>query len=106
MPPVTGTVQKRGAPIGAQLARADENKTDFPSALQPCTTSAPGCHVRRFGSPPSAATTYTSRLPAYSALNAIHFPSGEKCGFDVTPWKLVMRRALPPLRGTVQMLFA
>src|SRR3982750_2542297 len=49
---------------------------------------------------------YTSRLPAYSPLNAIHFPSGEKWGFNVCPWKLVKRRALPPERGTVQMLLA
>src|SRR3982751_1451604 len=49
---------------------------------------------------------YTSRLPAYSPLNAIHFPSGEKWGFNVCPWKLVKRRALPPERGTVQILFA
>src|SRR5262245_25161198 len=33
-------------------------------------------------------------------------PSGEKCGFDVRPWKLVRRRALPPARSTIQMLFA
>src|SRR5262245_26060491 len=33
-------------------------------------------------------------------------PSGEKCGFDVRPWKLVRRRAIPPARSTVQMLFA
>src|SRR5262249_10671014 len=59
-----------------------------------------------FGSPPSAATTYTSVLPAYSPLNAIQFPSGEKCGFEVWPWKLVSRRALPPARSTTQMLLA
>src|SRR5215467_322106 len=45
-------------------------------------------------------------LPAYSPLNAIHLPSGEKCGFVVCPWKLVIRRAMPPERSTVQMLFA
>ena len=26
-------------------------------------------------------------MPAYSPLNAIHFPSGEKCGFEVEPAK-------------------
>src|SRR2546426_1095210 len=84
-PPAAGTVQKRGAPLGDQVARVDENMIDFPSAVQPWTRSAPGCHVKRFGSPPSAGTTYTSRLPAYSPLKAIHFPSGEKCGLDVCP---------------------
>jgi hypothetical protein len=49
---------------------------------------------------------YTSKLPAYSPLKAIHLPSGEKCGLVVCPWKLVRRRALPPLRGTTQILFA
>src|SRR4051794_40201612 len=50
--------------------------------------------------------TYTSVLPAYSPLKAIDLPSGEKCGFDVSPWKLVRRRAMPPARSTIQMLFA
>src|SRR2546427_10185867 len=105
-PPSTGTVQKRGAPLGDQVARVVENMIDRPLGVQPCTLSAPGCQVSRFGSPPSAGTTYTSRLPAYSPLNAIHFPSGEKCGFEVWPWKLVIRRAMPPARGTVQMFCA
>src|SRR4029453_10302794 len=45
-------------------------------------------------------------LPASSPLNAISFPSGEKCGFVVWPWKLVRRRAAPPARSTTQMLLA
>src|SRR5712691_12679260 len=106
MPPSAGTVQKRGAPLGVHVARVEENKIDLPLGVQPCTVSAPGCHVRRRGSPPSAATTYTSKLPAYSPLKAIHFPSGEKCGFVVWPWKLVTRRATPPARGTTQMFCA
>ena len=105
-PPSAGTVQKRGAPLGAQLAREDENMIALPSGVHPCTKSLPGCHVSRFGSPPSAETTYTSTFPAYSALNAIDLPSGEKCGFDDSPWKLVSRRAVPPARSTIQMLFA
>src|SRR5580765_792514 len=68
--------------------------------------SWPGCHVSRFGSPPSAGTTYTSTLPAYCALNAISLPSGENFGFSVVPWKLVRRLAAPPARSTVQMLLA
>jgi hypothetical protein len=32
--------------------------------------------------------------------------SGEKLGFDVCPWKLVRRRASPPVRSTTQMLLA
>ncbi len=58
---------------------------DLPSGVQPCTVSLPGCQVNRFGSPPSAGTTYTSMLPAYSALKAIDLPSGEKRGFDDSP---------------------
>src|SRR5215210_4464653 len=82
-PPSTGTVQKRGAPLGAHVARDEAKMIALPSDVQPCTLSAPGCHVSRFGSPPSVATTYTSVLPAYSALNAISCPSGEKCGLVV-----------------------
>src|SRR6185436_19702032 len=82
-PPSAETVQKRGAPLGAQVARLEENRIDLPSGVQPSTRSAPGCHVSRFGSPPSAGTTYTSTLPAYSPLKAIHLPSGEKCGLVV-----------------------
>src|SRR3954466_4653117 len=105
-PPSIGTVQKRGAALGADVARDEAKTIDLPSGVQPCTLSAPGCHVSRFGSPPSAATTYTSTLPAYSPLNAIDLPSGEKCGLVVWPAKLVRRRALPPARSTVQMLLA
>ncbi len=56
-PPSAGTVQKRGAAVGAQVARAEANITDLPSCVQPCTVSAPGCQVSRFGSPPSEGTT-------------------------------------------------
>src|ERR1035437_2195917 len=45
-------------------------------------------------------------FPAYSALNASVFPSGENWGFDDSPWKLVRRRARPPARSTIQMLLA
>ena len=65
--------------------RVEEYTIDFPSGVHPCTSSGAGCHVNRLGSPPAAGTTYTSVLPAYSALNAISFPSGEKCGDDVRP---------------------
>src|SRR5262249_10293928 len=100
------TVQNRGAAAGAQVARLEANTTDFPSAVQPWTTSGTGCHVSRRGSPPSAETTYTSRVPAYSPLNAIHLPSGEKRGLPAWPWKLVSRRASPPARGTIQTFWA
>src|SRR5262252_289158 len=105
-PPATGTVQKRGAAAGAHVARPEADTIDFPSGVQPSTTSGPGCHVSRRGSPPSAETTYTSRLPAYSPLNASHLPSGEKRGLLACPWKLVSRRASPPARGTIQMFCA
>src|SRR5690606_21541663 len=74
-----------------------------PSGVQPCTMSAPGCHVSRFGSPPSIGSTYTSVLPPYWALNATVLPSGENAGFVSCPWKLVRRRAAPPSRPTIQM---
>src|SRR5262245_18702161 len=106
MPPSTGTVQNRGAPLGAHVARELANITAFESGVQPCTTSPPGCHVSRLGSPPSAGTTYASTLPLYSALKAIHFPSGENFGLVVAPWKLVIRRATPPFLSTVHTLLA
>ena len=58
------------------------------------------------GSPPLADTMYTSMLPAYSPLNAIRFPSGEKRGLLAWPWKLLTRFASPPARGTTQMFCA
>src|SRR5262249_19989356 len=105
-PPATGTVQNLGAPVGAQVARVEANTIDLPSGVQPSTTSGLGCQVSRFGSPPSADTTYTSRLPSYSSLNATQRPSGEKRGLPARPWKLVSRRASPPARGTIQMFWA
>src|ERR1041385_3312025 len=105
-PPVTGTVQNRGAAAGASVARPEANTIDLPSGVQPSTTSGLGCHVSRLGSPPPPETTYTSALPAYSPLNAIHLPSGEKRGFEACPWKLVSLRASPPARGTIQMFCA
>src|SRR5687768_14074072 len=103
-PPVTGTVQKRGAPVGAWVARPDENTTCLPSGVQPCTWSLPGCQVSRFGSPPRDGTTYTSVLPAYWPLKAISAPSGENCGLVASAAKLVIRRASPPERATTQIL--
>ena len=38
-------------------ARADVNSTLLPSGVKPWTVSAPGCQVKRFGTPPSDATT-------------------------------------------------
>src|SRR5262245_16516974 len=105
-PPAAGTVQKRGAAAGAHVARPEANTIALPSGVQPCTRSGSGCHVSRRGSPPSAETTYTSALPAYSPLNAIHLPSGEKRGLLACPWKLVSRRASPPARGTIQRFWA
>src|ERR1700759_3821087 len=84
-PPSTGTVQKRGAALGAQVARDELKTIDLPSGVHPCTTSAPGCQVNRFGSPPSAGTAETSVLPLYCALNAMSFPSGENFGLSVVP---------------------
>ena len=43
-------------------------------------------------------------LPPYCPLNATVLPSGEICGLDASPGKLVRRRASPPVRATIQML--
>src|SRR4051812_42068371 len=104
-PPSMGTVKKRGCPEGA-LSRPEENTIRFPSGVHPSTRSAPGCQVSRFGCPPSEGTRYTFVFPLYSALNATHLPSGDRCGCSVCPPKLVSRLADPPARGTIQMLFA
>src|SRR5256885_15214876 len=104
-PPSGDTVKNRGAPVGA-LSRPDANTIRLPSGVHPSTRSSPGCHVSRFGCPPSAGTRYTLVFPLYSALNATHFPSGDKYGFCVWPPKLVSRLAAPPVRGTIQILFA
>src|SRR5258708_40199730 len=77
-PHCAGTVQKRGAPLGAAVARPEAKTMDVPSGVQPCTLAAPGCHVRRFGPPPSAGAPETSPLAGYSPLDASHLPSGEE----------------------------
>jgi len=54
---LTGTVQNRGVAFGADDCRPDANMIFVPSGVQPCTVSAPGCHVSRTGSPPLTGTT-------------------------------------------------
>ena len=56
MPPFAGTVQNRGVAFGADVCRPDANMMLAPSGVQPCTVSAPGCHVSRTGSPPLTGT--------------------------------------------------
>ncbi len=63
-------------------------------------------NVSRFGVPPSIGITYTSVLPVYWPLNAIHLPSGEIDGLVSSPGEVVSRRAIPPLRSTIQMSWA
>jgi hypothetical protein len=41
-------------------------------------------------------------MPDLSELNAIHSPSGEKCGLPSTAGVLVNLRASPPVLGTIQ----
>src|SRR5258708_16446536 len=86
-PPCAGTVQKRGAPLGAAVARPEAKTMALPSGVQPCTLSAPGCHVKRFGSPPSGGATETAKPPAYSAPEADHLPCGGKSRVGALPRK-------------------
>src|SRR2546426_12742500 len=79
-PPAAGTVQKRGAPLGDQVARVDENMIDFPSAVQPWARAAPGCHAKRFGSPPSARATDKPRYPPIIPSDETPFTGGRKEG--------------------------
>src|SRR5262249_7921749 len=84
------------------LSRTEARIMCLPSGIQPRTRSRPGCHVRRFGSPPPDDITYTSVLPATVEVKAICEPSGEKYGSISTPGVEGRRRAWPPARGTVQ----
>src|ERR1700687_4560996 len=73
----------------------------LPSGVQPRTISFDGWNVSRFGSPPSADITYTSGLPSYSPVKAIHLPSGENLGKTSSPTWEVSRRAAPPSREEI-----
>ena len=84
------------APLGAGPPRAAERRGERsgvgvtwrvvvkrrpePSAFPTGKTSAPGCRVRRRGSPPVADSTYSTKVAGYSAMKAITLPSGEKRG--------------------------
>src|SRR5262245_7949047 len=94
-PPSTEIVQSLSYPVGADT-RLDANSTRRPSAVHPRAFSPLGLHVRRRGSPPSAATTKTASPPPRFEVNAIHRPSGEKWGSLSTAGVLVRRRASPP----------
>ena len=76
----------------------------LPSGVQPSTISSAGWKVSRRGTPPLAATTYTSRFPSYSPVKAILVPSGEKLGTVSLPTPEVSRRASPPSRFPIQRL--
>src|SRR3569833_1838643 len=59
-------------------------------------------NVSRRAVPPADGMTYTSRLPWYSPVNAIHRPSGENRGMTSRPSSAVNRVAAPPERDTDQ----
>ncbi len=86
-------------------ARGDVKSTDLPSGVKPWTRSRPGCHVSRFGTPPAAGTTYTSRFPSISALYARSEPSGLKTGLVFNPNPEVIRCTPVPSSAHVQMSF-
>lgn len=62
MPPVAGTLQRRRRFSG--LLRWLVNRIVFPSGAHPAIRTPFGSHVSRFGAPPSAGITYTSRPPS------------------------------------------
>ena len=68
----------------------EANKMREPSLVQPRTLSVLGCQVICLASPPSVGTTKTSLDPFLFDVNAIHFPSGEKCGSRSTAAVLVI----------------
>jgi hypothetical protein len=86
-------------------SRGEEKRTAFPSGVKSWTVSRDGCHVSRFGTPPTAGTTKTSRFPSSSALKARSAPSGLKAGFDFTPGPDVIRWTFVPSRRAVQRSF-
>src|SRR6266481_3121031 len=86
---------------GGALKRSERKRMFLPSGVQPRTMSFDGWKVSRFGSPPSADMTYTSGLPSYSPVKAIHFPSGENFGNTSSPTWEVRRRAVPPSREEI-----
>src|SRR3984957_2409476 len=100
-PPATATLHNRPYPAGA-VSRVLLYNTRLPSGVQPRAPAAAGNHVSCRGMPPSADTTYTCGDPLRSEVNAIHFPSGEKCGSLSTAGVLVIRTASPPCLPTTQ----
>ena len=104
-PPSIDTVHGLVCPAGAD-ARFETKTTRRLSGVQPMTLLPEGCQVSRLGSPPSTGTRYTDSVPAYFPEKATHRPSGDNFGSAVSPWKLVSRRASPPVRSTIQMLLA
>jgi hypothetical protein len=55
-PPAMGTVKSCCSRVVC-TSRCEAKRIDLPSGVKPSTTSLPGCHVSRFGSPPPLATT-------------------------------------------------
>ena len=84
------------------MLRWEAKSTAEPVGVNAWTRSAPGCQVRRFGSPPAAGMTNTSTLPSYSPLKATSEPSGENRGLVSLPGWEVRRREDPPSRLVIQ----
>ena len=83
-PPSTGTVQKRGAPLGAHVARAGREEHGL--AVGRPALDAVGARMPRQPLRLAAVRRHDVRRPCCRrsrALNAIHLPSGENCGFVV-----------------------
>ena len=66
--------------VRVRFPRGNETALAFHPASSLAAPSCAGCHVSRFGVPPSTGITYTSTLPSYCPVKAIHWPSGENTG--------------------------
>ena len=62
IPPVSDTLNSCEYLV-VNTDRCDVNRTPVPSVVNACTKSAPGCQVRRVGTPPVAGITNTSLPP-------------------------------------------
>src|SRR6266852_9302409 len=66
-----------------------------PSRDQLATPSSAGCPVRRFGRPPVASMTYTSKVPTALESKTIRAPSGDHRGHPVMDAPSEVNRTAP-----------
>ena len=88
-------------------ARPDANMIFAPSGVQPCTVSAPGCHVSRAGSPPldrHGVDIGVAGVVGAERDGACRRARSSDCSTGPGSWSAAARRRLS--RSTIQMLFA